>query len=263
MKIQLQCPFCKFAYSHNPNRKKIGTNYLTIYNTESNISLINDMPAGHSSAVYFTNYKFDLLFESALNAMHDYYYREAIASLTSSLERFFEYCIEILTINLDQDNVEKTWKLVSNQSERQLGAFYFLFLNKFNFLPKFLDTNDISFRNKVIHKGYFPEKEESYNFIKKVYEVVEYNYKIISDNLPIDLELHFEKFKMNLRENCQKICSIEKEKLVKSGFTHYKFCERPFKRNINTYLYNNETFFKRDLNDLETYIEELKTKCID
>ncbi len=50
-----------------------------------------------------------------------------ISSFTSSLERFYEFCIKVFCENnsMNDDTYNKVWKQVSNQSERQLGAFYF------------------------------------------------------------------------------------------------------------------------------------------
>ena len=82
----------------------------------------------------------------------DGYYRESISTYNAALERFIEYMIEIMmlsnSMNLD---FNKLWKEVSNQSERQLGAFYFLYSIHFNELPPFLDKNKVALRNQVVH----------------------------------------------------------------------------------------------------------------
>ena len=75
---------------------------------------------GHENVMMHQNYKFQILFESGLGAIHSGYYREGVSSIVASLERFFEICINIFYYNSDIDNsiLESNWKNVSNQSER-------------------------------------------------------------------------------------------------------------------------------------------------
>lgn len=261
MKIQLQCPLCKFSMAINPKKKKFGTAYYTIYNTDNNICEVQHGSAMHSTAVYFTNYKFDLLFESGLNALKDLYYREAVASLTTAMERFFEYGINILIFDNNPSKTEKGWKYISNQSERQLGAFYFLYLSKFNELPQTLDSNETGFRNNVIHKGYFPTKDETLNFAKKIYSIIQNNNKVLEENLPTNISEYKRKFIQELRENCASFCEDE-HKLI-NPTSPYKFVRRPFQRRLKTYLFEGEDFSYREMDKFEAYINSINTMQID
>jgi hypothetical protein len=259
MKITLQCPVCKSYYENNPDSKRWGIEYDIFYNSDSSITLIDDFRRGHFCVVYFTNYKFDLLFESGLSAIHDLYFREAVASIASSLERFYQYCIEIMTLNLDNEKYSKLWKTISNQSERQIGAFYFLFFKTFNAIPQFLSDNETSFRNKVIHKGYFPSKDETFDFTKRVYAVIESNYQILTETFSEKISIHKQQNAENLLKNASKFAKTESKHYEK----HCVFEVNPYKRNIDTFLYVEEKFKKKNIESIEEYIMNLKNKRLD
>jgi len=117
---------------------------------------------------------YELLYDRGIFAYDDTYHREAVANLAASIERFHEYCIRrIVHLNNVEDSnlIEKTWNLVKKQSERQYGAFIFLFLNRFKELPPKIDSikknqDWASFRNQVVHNGYFPTREETQRAIE-------------------------------------------------------------------------------------------------
>lgn len=129
---------------------------------------------GHKYTVELRAQKFEMLFDIAVNAIGDGYMREAVASFAASLERFYEFFIKyhIDSLGIDESILLNTWKEVSNQSERQLGAFTFLFLAKYNEKAQTLDSNAVGFRNRVIHKGYIPSEAEAIYFGNKVYSVI-------------------------------------------------------------------------------------------
>jgi hypothetical protein len=115
---------------------------------------------GHASNFVLQAEKFELLFEMGTMALLAGYTREAVSSFASSLERFYEYAIELILTHrgIESDRFEATWKLMSAQSERQLGAFYLTFLMNFGEAPE--PFSMVEFRNKVIHKGYIPSTQE-------------------------------------------------------------------------------------------------------
>ena len=121
---------------------------------------------GHETITMLQNEKFEILFDMGAFALLDGYSREAVSSFAASLERFYEFCIKIFILceKIDKEEFYKTWKLVSNQSERQLGAFYFLYLNFFRRAPTQISAKQVEFRNKVIHKGYIPQYTEVKNY---------------------------------------------------------------------------------------------------
>ncbi len=124
---------------------------------------------GHSWRVVVTQEVHEILFEMGIRAIADGYYREAIFSFASSLERYYEFFIR--TINFNED-FDKVWKLISSQSERQLGAYIFTYFSVYNTEPNILPKKFVEFRNKVIHRGYIANEKEAIKFGKKVAEII-------------------------------------------------------------------------------------------
>lgn len=149
------CIICnRLNIEHEPFRVEIRPNDKGIYKV--------CCPKGHEFNIDIALHHFQQLFENALDALFDKYHIESISSFTSSYERFLEFFIRVVLISrgVKQDEFTKTWKLVSRQSERQIGAFVLLYLQEFGKEPKLLSNKNVELRNKVIHKGYFPTKDE-------------------------------------------------------------------------------------------------------
>ena len=72
-------------------------------------------PKGHSSITILQELKFELLFDIGAYAIADGYYREAVSSFTSSLERFYEFFISsvLLEKGVKEDDRIKSWKTVA------------------------------------------------------------------------------------------------------------------------------------------------------
>jgi hypothetical protein len=146
---------------------------------------------GHETVIIIQNSQFEIIFESGISALKDGYFREAVFNFAVALERFYEYSIVYILRNKIVDphtyqlieaglaHYQTLWATMSKQSERQLGAFYILYLNEFEEAPpvfnkswltkntglqlklngKAVETTE--FRNKVVHQGYIPTKEEA------------------------------------------------------------------------------------------------------
>jgi hypothetical protein len=129
---------------------------------------------GHSSITLLQQQKFEILFDIGAYAIVDGYYREAVSSFTSALERFYEFFIKVVCTskNIDWTKTLEAWKEVSNQSERQLGAFIFLHLQETGSKPTLLSNSKIKFRNEVIHKGKIPSKEQAIEYGQSVLDLV-------------------------------------------------------------------------------------------
>lgn len=129
---------------------------------------------GHKSCFVLQQQKFELLYQIGAYAILDGYYREAVASFTSSLERFYEFFIKVKLLEEGQspESVDAIWKTVSSQSERQLGAFIFLYAQSFKSPPPLLHQNNVTFRNSVIHKGKIPTREEALSYGQAVLDVL-------------------------------------------------------------------------------------------
>jgi hypothetical protein len=131
---------------------------------------------GHKSKTIIDNIDFEILFEYGINAIADGYYREAVSSITSSMERYFEFFIKTIlrASQIEFATIDKVWKNVSSQSERQLGAYIMLYTQTFGEDPLLLSSNkEVPFRNSVIHKGYIPTKAEATDFGNSALKIIE------------------------------------------------------------------------------------------
>jgi len=129
---------------------------------------------GHENIIIFQHHKFEILYDMGIYAMLDGYFREAVSNFASSLERFYEFSIEIFSTknNVDLKEYEKAWNIISKQSERQLGAYIMLYLNTFLGPPNLLSTKYIEFRNEVTHKGKIPSSKETYEYAEAVFNFI-------------------------------------------------------------------------------------------
>jgi hypothetical protein len=141
---------------------------------------------GHEATTILQQQKFEVLFDIGAHAILDGYYRESVSSFAASLERFYEFSIRAFLSNASgSDSLFKIcWKLVSSQSERQLGAFIFLWASSFNARPSLLGNAQVSFRNDVVHKGRIPTKEEAIAFGDSVLNVLRTNMLALCEQLP-------------------------------------------------------------------------------
>jgi hypothetical protein len=133
-------------------------------------------PKNHDVVVATQTLRHEMLFEIALNAIVDRYYREAVSSFAASVERYFEFAIRVIARQKDiQPPVfDKAWRIVSQQSERQLGAYVFLYLATFGEVPRtFNPEKEARFRNSVIHQGMLPSKTETLKFGEASYEIIQ------------------------------------------------------------------------------------------
>jgi hypothetical protein len=174
MKIQYLCPQCH----PEPRKSSIVTLEYLFEVEQKQISDNGIHPArcnkGHEFVIIFEAAKFETLFDIGMSALRDGYPREAVSSFTASFERFLEFYIRYIwhLKKIEPSIIEKTWKLMENQSERQLGAFISLYTVEQKESPPCLSNEQSKFRNKVIHKGYIPSVNEAINFGKIVYEII-------------------------------------------------------------------------------------------
>ena len=127
-------------------------------------------PKGHETYELLENQRFELLFQSGSLALIAGYPREAVSSIVASFERFIEYYIRLILFakEINEEEIDITWKLVANASERQLGGFLFIKVLLDGEAIAFDLQSYSTFRNKVIHKGYIPNTEEVIDFGQKV-----------------------------------------------------------------------------------------------
>lgn len=145
---------------------------------------------GHETVTVLQQQKFEILFDIGAHAIIDGYYREAVSSFTSSLERFYEFSIRVfLEKSFQSENLLKNcWKMVSSQSERQMGAFIFLWASHFGESPMLLSNNQVAFRNDVIHKGKIPTKAEAIVYGNAVLSVLRPKMLILLEKFPDEVQ---------------------------------------------------------------------------
>jgi Arc/MetJ-type ribon-helix-helix transcriptional regulator len=127
--------------------------------------LVARCPKGHEVRFVLQQLRFEVLMEMGAMALLDGYYRKAVSSFAAAVERFMEFYIRAACggRGVATEALTNTWKLMSSQSERQLGAFMALYLLEEGAAPS-LDAKMTEFRNAVIHKGRFPSRSEAYRY---------------------------------------------------------------------------------------------------
>ena len=174
MRTFLHCPSC------DPSADQFAIDFVPKNDSVFEI----ECPNGHRFSVNLLYHEFQKLFESAVNALADAYYREAVGSFAASYERFIELFIRIVmkANATPDDELAKGWNKISRQSERQLGAFIILFILEFGTQPPLLANADIELRNKVIHQGYFPTKDECVKYGRAVLEAIRKTIRALYDS---------------------------------------------------------------------------------
>lgn len=191
MKIKLPS-FCHKCFEETGQAREEYSNYV-LNNKMHDIEVeINDQniydlkcSKGHYiSTIELQNQKFELLFDNAAMALSDGYTKEAVSTLTSSLERFIEFYFKVIAISkkIEIDEFIKTWNLISKQSERQLGAFYMLQLIEYKETKFTFKNNWVEFRNDVIHKGYIPSSKEAIEYGEYIIDFIFTVLKYLKEN---------------------------------------------------------------------------------
>jgi hypothetical protein len=141
---------------------------------------------GHKSVTILQQQKFEVLFDIGANAILDAYYREAVSSFTSSLERFYEFVIMAVLFDkgISEEAFNQAWELVERQSPRQLGAFIFIYLTEFGIPPILLARKKVDFRDEVIHQGRIPTRQEALDYGQAILDIVRPILKQVKEKYP-------------------------------------------------------------------------------
>lgn len=182
MKILTMCMECQKELGH-PSFEPITADYY-----EEALAYI-ECSKGHKSAILLQSQKFEVLLESAANALIEGHTLEAASSLSSAYERFFEFAINVFCKknNVSKVALEETFKQVSKQSERQVGAFLFLHLLTFGSNYP-LNKKIPELRNQVIHQGYIPTPDEVFKFGELIYKEITSITSLIKSNLENEMQ---------------------------------------------------------------------------
>ena len=140
---------------------------------------------GHKVLMTLETTKFSLLFDFGISALLDGYYREAVSSVATSVERLYEFFIRVVCEKNGclPEEVESMWKIIGNHSERQLGAFVSLYLQEARVRPALMAPKTTEFRNRVVHKGYLPTRLETLDYARSAHDHMIGILRFVSDNM--------------------------------------------------------------------------------
>jgi hypothetical protein len=171
MRIRLTCIKC--AGEHGDGFVS-GTIHFTDAEPRDNHLYQVTCPNGHETYTILQEQKFQILFEIGAHAIADGYYREAVSSFTSALERFYEFYVRVICSKrgIAPNEFDKAWRQVPKQSERQLGAFVFAYLLEKGKCPTLSQQRKVEFRNEVIHKGRIPTRSEAIDYGQAILELI-------------------------------------------------------------------------------------------
>lgn len=129
-----------------------------------------DCPKGHQSVVLYDARRYEVLMQSAAKALLDGYTNEAMSTFSTALERAYEFFLRVVfrSRGIDQAKFEKAWKAVASQSERQFGAFHFIYLAEIQDTLD-LDARIPTLRNNTVHRGRIARETEAREFAELVY----------------------------------------------------------------------------------------------
>lgn len=169
MKLYLNCMQCS-QESHGATHDGVAVEY-----TEEGFYFF-ECKQGHKNFIMLQEERFETLFQIGANALMDGYYREAVNSFTTSLERFYEFCTKVFCKknNITNDVFDKNWKFIAKSSERQFGCFLFLYLIEFKEPPLLKKDEDSwrNLRNEMVHNGKIPTREEALKYGEEVRQFI-------------------------------------------------------------------------------------------
>jgi hypothetical protein len=130
---------------------------------------------GHAPVLGVQEPKFVLLFDIGACAYLDGYYRAAVGTMNTAIERACELFVQVVseTRGTPVGAFDRFWAGVKNRSEAQIGAFLLAYLYEHGiacgFFAKEISVHGkrasiTSFRNRVVHQGYIPSQAEAYAF---------------------------------------------------------------------------------------------------
>lgn len=167
MRLPLNCMTC-FQVNGEPS------SVMTSVDLGNGEAYVHTCPAGHVHHTVLQQMQFELLFEAGFHAVVDGYCREAVGTFAATLERFQEFALRVCCakVGMATGALEGAWEDVRNASERQYGAFVFLYSVAIGKMPATLSRKQREFRNNVVHKGIFCNEVDALAFGEQVRTLV-------------------------------------------------------------------------------------------
>lgn len=143
---------------------------------------------GHRTAEVYRSRKHQFLFESGCHALLDHYTNEAVSTFSAALERAYEFFLRVAyrKLGLPSSLLDASWKHVLAQSERQFGAFIFLF-PVIAGAPFELPERIPQLRNRIIHRGYIARFDEVMEYAAIVFSLIRKIMNVLSDRCPTEM----------------------------------------------------------------------------
>jgi hypothetical protein len=168
---------------------------------------------GHPHNVMFRGSLYELLFDSGCLAIYDGYYRSAILDFEVSFERFREFFIKkcLIKQSMSQHDRRLFLKSIKSSSEAQNGAYnLLLLLNAIELPSEECIINRKEFRNRYIHNGYIPSKQDAIKYMTLVLGTMRRAHEEIKqgnlfDNLFGDVHYKKNDNDLNLNKDCPTI----------------------------------------------------------
>jgi hypothetical protein len=121
-----------------------------------------ECPAGHKAVVQLNNPKHEILFQMAAYSLYDGNYRDAVVTFTSSLEEFWDFALQCFFAGQGVEPLPvPRAKWPRKRFERQ-------WKRKLKSVPPVLPEEDCELRNRVVHEGLIPTKDEAFGHGDKV-----------------------------------------------------------------------------------------------
>ncbi|MEJ1932041.1 hypothetical protein WDZ92_17525 [Nostoc sp. NIES-2111] len=177
---------------------------------------------GHQVAMILQQMHFEVLSEAAVQALTDDYYRDAVATFTAMLERFYEFYWRVVSLHnkIPQAEINAAWKRAQRQSERQLGLFIATYLSEERKAPPLLKEDPhVKLRNNVIHNGDIPTYENAMMYGQAVLDILAPTLELMRDKY----ENAIERMIFNHMQAAQELCLSEGERTLHMASGAYPF----------------------------------------
>jgi len=190
MKITTYCPICshesEVAGGVTPEKGGRGAWHVPAIHIPISEGFLYPYTCskGHNITMLLNNFKFEIIFDSGLNALHDGYLREAMTSFYAALEYFYKelslYFMYLNNVNINSEEYQKFKKAVK-LSERTLGLFHGLYYIVIGEPAPVLSSKISEDRNNVIHGSNYPSYEDAVKFGNSVKNYIVYILEKVED----------------------------------------------------------------------------------
>lgn len=163
MRIKIPCVECAGEPGSNPGAMRF---FWGEFDEEGRVRLTCNLK--HETVVIWDAPRHQILLQSAAMAYLGGFANEAIAVLNTALERAYEFYIRVIC-RAKELSIDAAWKQVAAQSERQVGAFVFLYLLSEGSCPP--PAHELAaIRNRVVHRGEIANSQTAAAFGEEVFK---------------------------------------------------------------------------------------------